>query len=531
MRFIKPIILFCCCVVFFYSCRKELEKPSWDTQLLAPLVNASLSINNILPDSILQANADSTMKIVFQNDIYNLSMDTLFQIPDTILRNSYTLPFAFTLNPGQNLVNNNVTETTYQIQDVQLRTTTIKSGFVTYKVISKVKEVVDFVYSIPCAKKNGIPFSINVSVPAANGSTPGVYNQTFDLSGYEISLTGIQNNRVNTIYTSLSATISPNGNPVAVSPIDSLIIENKFLDIIPFYAKGYFGNNTFNIGPETSNFDLFNKITDGTIQLEDVNFNLSLENPIGLDARVIISNLSSINTRTNTTINLSNSVINSPININRASEYNGTVYPTYANFPLTVSNSNIKPMIENLPNKFGYNLQITTNPLGNVSGSNDFIYVDKLLKASLNMEIPLSLVATNLTLCDTIDFNISNNSEEQNIKSGILTLFASNGFPFDASVQLYTLNENNVITDSIFGYANTIDEAPINSSYRAIGKKLTKISIPVNESKINLLYNTKKIILKVKFNTSAQPNFIKIYSNYSIDIRIVGDFNYTIKLR
>ncbi|MCE9537744.1 MAG: hypothetical protein K8R85_00785, partial [Bacteroidetes bacterium] len=71
--------------VLIFSCRKELEKPFWNTEVLAPLINASLNINNLLPDSILQANADSSMKIVFQNDIYKLAMDTIFKIPDTTL--------------------------------------------------------------------------------------------------------------------------------------------------------------------------------------------------------------------------------------------------------------------------------------------------------------------------------------------------------------------------------------------------------------------------------------------------------------
>jgi hypothetical protein len=188
-------------------------------------------------------------------------------------------------------------------------------------------------------------------------------------------------------------------------------------------------------------------------------------------------------------------------------------------------------MIENLPDKFGYSMQMITNPLGNISGSNDFIYVDKLLKASLKMEIPLSLVANNLTLQDTLDFNISTTDGSQNVHSGTITLFANNGFPFDASLQVYTLNENNAVTDSLFGYANTIDEAPINSSLRVIGKKLTKIVIPIDENRMNLLYATKRIVLKAKFNTSAQPQYIKIYSDYGLDVKLVGDFNYTVQLQ
>jgi hypothetical protein len=519
--------------VFIFSCRKGLEKPSWDTELLAPIVNASLNINNLLPDSLIQANADSSLKIVYNNDLYKIDVDTLFNIPDTTLHTAYS-GISATLSPGTTVISNSLSETTYPLANgVQLKTATIKSGYVKYTIKSLIHGITDFVYSIPSATAvGGGPVSFNITVPAAVGTTPGVYNLVYDLSGVVFDLTGTLHNKVNTISTLFSASISlSQPTPVVVNVADSLVINNTFYDIVPYYAKGYFGQNTFNIGPGTSNFTMFDRIVSGSINLEDVNFNINIENPIGLDARLYLNTISSINTHTSTTINLANSIIGSPININRAAESGGFVYPTYSNFPLTTSNSNIKPMIENLPNKFGYNLQLITNPMGNVSGSNDFIYSDRLLKATLNMEIPLSLVASNLTLEDTLNLNISRTDGTQNVHDGTITLFADNGFPFDAQLQLYLLDGNNVPVDSIFGYANTIVEAPINASYRAIGKKLTKIAIPITESKMNVLYDTKRVLLKVKFNTSAQPQYIKIYSDYTIDVKLVGDFNYTVQLK
>ncbi len=526
-QFLFPVLLV---IVLFSSCRKEMEKASWDTDILAPLISASMNINNILPDSILQANADSSMKIVFNNDLYKIDIDTLFNIEDTTIQNSYALPSPLPLPAGYPIPFPSTTATTYALPGIELKKVIIKSGFVSFKVKSKIQEETVYTYGIPCATDPfGMVFSRTFTVPGRVGTTPGVYNLLVDLSGYTIDLTGPSGTQINTIYTSLTANIG--ATPVTVTPADSLIIGNTFFDIIPYYAKGYFGNNTYNVGPSTSNFTLFDRIVDGTLQLEDVDFNFKIENPIGMDARLYVSNISSINTRTGTTINLTNSMIGSTININRAAESGGIVYPTFANFPLNTTNSNIKPMIENLPNKFGYTMQIITNPLGNISGSNDFIYSDRLMKASLDMEIPLSLVANNLTLQDTLALNISQTGGTQNIHEGTITLFANNGFPFDAQLQLYLLNESNVVTDSIFGYANTIVEAPINSALRVIGKKLTKIAIPISESKMNLLYETKKVVLKVKFNTSAQPQYIKIYSEYSIDVKLVGDFNYTIQLQ
>src|SRR3954463_10646387 len=100
----KAIIsVFISFAVFFIACRKEMERPYWDTEVLAPLVNASMNINNILPDSILQTNADSSMKIVFEGDIYRLDMDTLFSIPDTTIHNGYGLFSPISFIPGQSV--------------------------------------------------------------------------------------------------------------------------------------------------------------------------------------------------------------------------------------------------------------------------------------------------------------------------------------------------------------------------------------------------------------------------------------------
>ena len=140
-------------------------------------------------------------------------------------------------------------------------------------------------------------------------------------------------------------------------------------------------------------------------------------------------------------------------------------------------------------------------------------------------------MANNLTLVDTLNFNISTSNGTQNVHSGNIVLFANNGFPFDASMQFYLLNDAGNAVDSLFDYAKTIVEAPINSSLRVIDKKLTKIVIPISESKMSWLYATKKVRLKVKFNTSAKPNYIKIYSDYSIDVKLVGDVNYTVQMQ
>jgi hypothetical protein len=526
----KALSLFCIFsfLLLFLSCRKEMDKASWDTEILTPLINASFDVSNILPDSIIQEHPDSSLEIVYQKAIHNFDIGNLFVIPDTGLNDFYRLPFNYTFYPGDSIPIKGNPETVYQLPGIELKTFTVKSGKVVFRVKSRVREVTNFRYSIPCATLAGVPFSVNVDVPARVGNTPGIYNKEFDLSGYVINLTGTKGSQVNTIYTKVQAAISPAApDTVAVTPLDSLIINNTFSDIVPKYAKGYLGQNTIEVPSTQTDLSFFDRVG-GNVKLEAVKFDLSLDNFIGVDARATLKSLKAINTHTNTTVTLNTST--TAVNINRASENGSVVIPSHASFPLTTTNSNIKEMLENLPNKMEYQMKVTMNPLGNISGSNDFIYTDQLLNGYLDLRIPLSFIATNLTLSSVLNFNISS-GDNRNINDGQLTLFANNGFPFDASIQMYALQEDGTVRDSIVETPTTIVQAPVNAQLKVTGKRLTKLTIPVSHTKMLLLYDTKKVMLKIKFNTSSQPQYIKIYSDYTMDVKVTGDFNYTLQLQ
>lgn len=524
----KPLFILCFLyVVFFLSCRKDMNKAYWDTEVLTPIIDASFDISNLLPDSVVHEFADSSLEIVYQKGIYDFDIGDLFVIPDTSLRNNSFIPFNVVLTPGQSIPLPSTPETVYQLPGVELKMFKVKSGKVVFKVSSRVREITNFVYSIPCATLNGVPFSANIDVPARIGNTPGLYSQEFDLSGYTINLTGASGNKVNTIYSNLKASISSSApDTVLVTPQDNVIIDNIFSDIVPSYAKGYLGQNTIEIPPTQTDLSFFNRLS-GKIKLETIKFNLSLDNYIGVDARATIKSLKGINTNTNKTISLTYPT--PTININRASENGTTIIPSHANFSLTTENSNINDLIEILPNKLEYQLKVQMNPLGNVAGSNDFIYTDNLLHGFIDLRVPLSFSANELTLTSTVNFNISS-GDNRNIKDGSLTVYANNGFPFDATIKIYTINDKNIITDTLVG-TSTIVQAPVDSILKVTQKRLTKFKIPLSASQINTLYDTKKTQFKIKFNTAAQPDFIKIYSDYTMDIKIVGDFNYTLQIQ
>jgi hypothetical protein len=174
-----------------------------------------------------------------------------------------------------------------------------------------------------------------------------------------------------------------------------------------------------------------------------------------------------------------------------------------------------------------FSLNITTDPLGNISGGNDFEYNEYGFKANLDIEIPLSLIAHEMTLVDTINFHLSK-PDSYTINHGMLSLIADNGFPFSATTQLFLLDGNDVLTDSLMLYPNTIESAPLDANDKVISKKRSIIKTYVIGAKLDHLYNAKKIIVVARFNTTLPEHYVKIYSNYSLEIKLTGDFDMTV---
>ncbi len=522
------LAFFFLCAVYFIACRKQMN-PSWDVDVLTPLVKSTLNINNIIPDSILQHNPNNSLDIVYRSSLTSFSSNTLFAIPDTTLDTSYVSFFNVQILPGQPIFSKANT-VKYSLGGAQLTNVTLRQGKIVLTIKSGLKGLVDFNYKIPSMKNPaGYVFDTTFTIPAATTGFPGIASLSIDLTGYQVDLTGPNKTSANTLTTGYSAiaTPLPLGDTLDISFGDVVEIKNEFIGIVPEYAKGYFGHTFKTVGPDSTPFSLFNHIASGSLSLEDIDIGLSIQNSIGADARVTINNLSSINTKTNSTVPLSaNSVVGTPINITRAVDNFGSVTPTTYSFSLTPSNSNIKAFFENMPDILSYKLGIEVNPLGNVSGNNDFLYYDKLMKTEMNMTIPLSIIANDLTLGDTVDFKMGKNSD--NVNSGTLYLYIDNGFPFTAEAQLYLMDENFSIIDSLIDAPNIILAPDLDVNNVCIGKRLSVLSVPMNTDKMHQLRSAQKMYITLKFNTAGKPNYVKLYSTYEMNVKVVGEFNYTV---
>ena len=115
------------------------------------------------------------------------------------------------------------------------------------------------------------------------------------------------------------------------------------------------------------------------------------------------------------------------------------------------------------------------------------------------------------------------------IEDGSFKIVAYNGFPISSNIQIYLLDDSYGIIDSLFATTEQITAGVVDmASGKVVSKTRTELLVPLSPSKIDNLYATEFIKIVTDFTTASALTYNKIYSDYSIDVKIIGDFTYTI---
>lgn len=516
-----------------------------DTFAIIPHNNITTRTKSIAGLTV-SGNMEASVRLSSPGSSGNVTIDTSQAITANITIRNVSISSAVAIFPNQNVVNNSEV-TAFNLNDIQLSEVIAKEGYIYINVYNTLQASMHFNYKIPSATLNGVALEINGTIPPATNGTASHITISKDISGYIINMKGIglieqtlgdlngngiiDADTVNSIYHKIVAGIDSTGNLIPISLNDSIYIHAQFIDVKPEYAKGYLGNTTISQTDEI-NFGILNNISVDNIDFDDIKVSLAIYNQIGINADVKINNISSVNSQTNNEVFLASPQLINPFHVTKPIDPNSVfinVIPTINSLNLDKTNSNINALVNNLPDKFKYSIDIITNPntppppLGT---GTDFIYYGDEISASLNIEVPLSFIASNLRLSDTVDISLSS-TDIKNINNGKLILYAYNDFPLDADVQLFLLDDNYQFIDSLITGNNKILAADINpTTGMTTSAKQSKITINLPKVMQEKLILTKKIRIVTRFNTSPQTQHVKIYSNYILEFKLIADFNY-----
>ena len=418
---------------------------------------------------------------------------------------------ATAIFPEQQLTEN-LKEISFDMGNAQIKEVGIKSGTVKINVLSTLPNG-KMIYNIPSLQKNGVPFtSGDMIVPEATNVELTTFE--FDFEGYILDLTGkegrIGGDTVNTIYTEAYTFIDYTGELVTINHTDSFYSYIEF-DLTPEYAIGYLGQDIIEFGPDQQEINIFNKISSGILDLEQANLSLSIDNFIGADASMVFSDLNTSNTITGEIVSADASVLGNTYSINRATLTGG-------NLPINPTTTEIildaKEMMEIFPNYINTHSNFYLNPNGEQS-TPDFLYPEYPINASLNLDIPLSFIADNLIFIETMNADLSSNTE---LEIDELYVTLKNGLPLSATIQLILLDEYNNVLDTLL---NNTEVITANTDHNNFVLAPSTTIITITDTDFN---DVRKVKVIASFSTSSLTEHVDIYSYYTMDVSLSAKF-------
>jgi hypothetical protein len=477
-----------------------------------PLAKGELKLSDLIADSLLAPGADGIYALDFTKNLTDFNLSSLVKIPDTSIRQSFAFPLSggpYQIPPGASILTLTQDEI-LRLNQVELRKIVGSGGQLQYTLRSYINGFLNFNYSIPGMSKDGNYFQVSAATEPGSPASPFVYQGTVDLAGYSIDLTGSTGYGFNKLTSNLNiaTSLTSSGN-TPVYGNDSVSVELRFIQPEISYARGYFGQQTYQFD-ESVSLNNGNTVPAGSIDLANAYCEMQLSNYVGADAIATLDPLISINTLNPSEVAMNFPPLQNDIQMTRAIDQQGQVIPTVLRYEMNATNSNITSFIGNLPDRIALSGSVTLNPLGDINAGNDFVYTNRTLDALLHLSIPLRLATNTLTLTDTIRFD----QKEAALKGeGNLILKMWNKFPIGGRLRIaladgqYTEIE---VIENNGTFNGSITESPAYS----------EIIIPVHKDQLSKFVRPNSLIIEALFITEEYPNKVTLNPDMTLKFQL-----------
>jgi hypothetical protein len=311
---------------------------------------------------------------------------------------------------------------------------------------------------------------------------------------------------------------SPSGPINPGAPIINILTRINSLRYETIY--GDFGGYTIDFPSQTIETPFFQQLTGGQIVFADPKLKLFFSNSAGVPFGISFSRIDAID-RNNAYFPLTGTGI--PIATNpkiiRYPALSQTGQTIIDSMIIDKNNSNLPDFIAANPDSIGIKASAAIVPL--TPPAVTFVNHDSKYKVSAAIELPLWGMADFLILLDTMEFDYLNSTlpPPDEIEKLIIRTSITNSFPTTAYPQIYLLDENYVLLDSLFTGKEKIEGAgDTNNDGIADPHKQPPIDIDLSRSKIDNLLNTRHLVVKGRILTTDFPmQNVKLYSSYFLD--------------
>ena len=480
------------------SCVKDLqdiesiEVENWQPEVAVALVNTTVSIQDFLNDfdsqGYLDIDDENFMTLVYESNVFSVSGEEILDIPD------FTIPMVDT----SMVLPYGAINTSFDIDFF-----TVKSGQLDFAFQSPYTEDMDVIIEVRNLTENGIKLSYPTTAEYS-GSTPTNVSGTIDLSGY---IMDFLNEEIEVRYIATNAAG------------ERKYLQNMVLQFHNFeysFIQGYFDQYEFDLPSDTILINLFETAVSGSLKIEDPKINLKISNSFGVPIGMIAEHLTA-ETMSEGTMEVY-SVLDDGIAFN---------YPTsmevgqskITNVGVNKDNSNLSEIISSNPTQLSYGLGAITNP-GNDPSIKGFVLDTSRFDVDVEMELPVWLSASDFAVEEVSDFDASFFDD---IESASFKLITENGLPIEAGVQVYFMDENNVVLDSLFdtGSMTLIPAAEVNAQGEVTTKSSSENIAEFTVDRIAKIQNATQISIKGIVSTAEMGTVaVKFYTDYGMSFKL-----------
>ena len=422
--------------------------------------------------------------------------------------------------PAQEIVNQTNIADLNAENDVQITFMRIDTGIVNLKAFSTIPTDVHVDYTIHGLSKDGETFNLQATIDNEFSSSLNQKDTNFFFNIYDFDVTA-PGYEYNAIESSTIGTIDATDGIIDLSLEDTIGVEIEVTKIKPSYVRGFIGMDTTNI-QDTIDIELIDGIS-GNINFSNISLEIEIDNQIGVENAIYINNLTAINSATGQTETFTG--VTGPYSINPAQESG----ENYVEVKSILNIEGTENLLSILPDQIAFDLDIIINPNGNDGTYSNFIHSGAGLNSTININIPLEISGSSITLSDTIDFSETDIEYPEGYKGGTLTMLVDNGFPLDAGLELYFYSIDSVKTDSLISddVVLAAETDPLTGEVSQ-NTESTIVFENITESRLQNILSAETIIVNSQFESSSLSN-IKILSSYTLDLQLLGDFTYNTK--
>jgi len=480
------------------SCVKDfqnidnIEVENWQPEVAVALVNTTVSIQDFLDDfdsqGYLDIDDESFMTLVYESNVFSVSGEDIIDIPDLaipVLDTSVVYPYS-SINAS-----------------VDIDFFTIKNGVLDYAFQSPYDEDMEVIIEVRNLTKNSVTLN-HLTIADYTGTNPVNVSGTIDLEGYIMEFFDDQ---IEVRYIATNAAGER-------KYLQNMVLQ--FHDFEYSLIQGYFGQYEFDLPSDTILINLFESAVSGSLNIKDPKINLKITNSLGVPIEMMAEHL------TAETISAGTMEVQTIFDNGIAFNYPTTMevgQSKITNVETNKDNSNLSDVISKSPKQLNYELGAITNPANdpNIKG---FILDTSRFAVDVEVELPVWFSASDFVFEEVSEFDAS---FFEDIESAEFKLIIENGLPIEAGVQVYFMDENNIVLDSLFdgGNMTLIPAAEINTQGEVISKSSSENIAEFTIDRIAKIQHATQISIKGIVSTAEMGTVaVKFYTDYGLSFKL-----------